>query len=414
MNKKLYCLILCYFLLGEVNDAEAAQTPPIENREGQKENALLQEIDKAVNHALDVFHIPGMAIGIVVDGNVVLSKGYGYRNLAQKLPVTEHTLFGIASCTKAFTAFLLGQLVDEGKINWDDPVIAHLPDFRLMDEYATSHTTIRDLLAHRSGLARHDLLWYNSAFTQSDVIPALPYLEPACPFREKFMYNNLMYTVAGLIIEKVTRQPWQEVLSSRLFQPLAMLTSNSSKEEMQQSADFSLPYAELAGKITALPFVNSLAVAPAGDINSSASDMLKWVQLQLSEGTYLGKPLIDKNTLKEMHTIQMAMAKPSFNEQIYYFGYGMGWFTGTYRGHYYLHHGGGDPGFISQVSLLPQQKIGVVILSNSSSDTVVVVRAIAHIILDALLDKTDIDWMEHAKNRREAHTKEDKEQAEKE
>jgi CubicO group peptidase (beta-lactamase class C family) len=265
-----------------------------------------------------------VAIGIVVDGKLILSKGYGYRNLDQGLPTTENTLFAIGSCTKAFTSFILGQLVDEGKINWDDPVITYIPEFRLMDQYTTHHITIRDLVAHRSGIARHDMLWFNSEFTRSDVIKSLQYLEPACKLREKFQYNNLMYTVAGILIEKVTGQTWEESLSTRIFTPLAMLNSNDSEKESKKSEDFSMPYAEVVGAIKSIPFRNIHSVAPAGAINSSISDTLKWVQLQLSDGTFLGQNFIRKETLQEMHTIQMPMTASTPDEEVYHFGYGLG------------------------------------------------------------------------------------------
>ena len=359
MNSKFYKMMFCCLALGGLaGGVFATESSPSTIEKITPVTNTLNDLDSIVNDALDVFNVPGVAIGIVVDGKVVLSKGYGYRNLDQSLPTTENTLFAIGSCTKAFTTFILGQLVDEGKINWDDPVITYIPEFRLMDQYTTHHITIRDLVAHRSGMARHDMLWFNSGFTRSDVIKSLQYLEPACKLREKFQYNNLMYTVAGILIEKVTGQTWEEALSSRIFTPLAMLNSNDSEKESQKSKDFSMPYAEVAGAVKAIPFRSIHSVAPAGAINSSVSDMLKWVQLQLSDGTLLDKHFIRKETLQEMHTIQMSMAASTPDDEVYHFGYGLGWCTGIYRGHYYLHHGGGVDGFISQVSLLPQGLVG--------------------------------------------------------
>lgn len=354
--------------------------------------AAINDLDSIVNHALDTFNIPGVAIGVVVDGEIVLSKGYGYRNLDKQLPVTENTLFAIGSCSKAFTAFILGQLVDEGKISWDDPVNTHIPEFRLMDPYATEHVTIRDLLAHRSGLAGHDLLWCHPDFTRADVIPSLQHLEPACTLREKFNYNNLMYIVAGIIIEKVTGQTWEEALSSRILAPLSMVKSNASIQEMQNDENYSSPYSENAS----IPFRNLTCTAPSGAINSNVSDMVNWIQLQLSNGTFQDKRLISKETLEEMHTIQMAITSPH-DEEVYGFGYGLGWCVGIFRGNYYLNHAGGVDGFISQVSLLPQQKMGVVVLTNSSSDGAYVVSSITNTIIDQLLEKTNVDWVEKSK-----------------
>lgn len=360
------------------------------------------DLDTLVNDALQAFNVPGVAVGIVVDGQVVFAKGYGYRNIEHALPVTENTLFAIGSCTKAFTAFMLGQLVDEGKLNWDDPVIAHLPEFRLHDHYTTHHLTIRDLLAHRSGISRHDFLWIlHPSLTHGDLIKSLEHFKPVCQLREKFQYNNLMYAVAGIIIERVTGQSWKDALSSRIFTPLSMLTANDSVKTSEQSKDFSLPYMEIEGNLKAIPFRPLQAAAPAGAINASVVDMLKWAQLQLSDGTFLDERLIRKETLQEMHTIQMPMTAANPAEEVYHFGYGLGWVTGIYRGHYYLHHGGGIDGFISQVALLPQEKIGVVLLSNSSSDGHFVVSSVTNTIIDKLVGHPSVGWLEKSKTQRQ-------------
>jgi CubicO group peptidase (beta-lactamase class C family) len=394
MNKNLFKILIC--CLAFINNTVLAQAAA--SAAVQTATICTADVDQIVNEALDAFPVPGVAIGITVNGDVILAKGYGFRNLEQTLPVTEHTLFAIGSCSKAFTTLMLGQLVDEGKISWDDTVISHIPEFRLMNEYATHHTTIRDLVAHRTGLARHDLLWFNPAFTRSDLIRCLPYLEPACQLREKFHYNNLMYTVAGLVIERVTGQTWEEALSSRIFTPLAMLESNDSVKKSQKSDNFSLPYMQVDGENRPVPFRDLTAAAPAGAINSTVSDMLKWIQLQLA----CDPKAVCKDTLQEMHTIQMPMvASATPEDEVYNFGYGLGWCVGFYRGNYYLHHGGGVDGFISQVSLLPQQKIGVVVLTNSSSDGMFAVSSITNGIIDRLLGKADVDWIEKSKIQRE-------------
>ncbi len=392
MKKNFCSFLLCCMAYGSLGNVAAAD---------ESSSLATQEIDVLVHRALDTFKVPGVAIGIVVDGKIVLAKGYGYRNIEKHFPVTENTLFAIGSCTKACTAFMLGQLVDEGKITWDDPVIQHIPEFRLKDQYATLHTTIRDLAAHRTGLARHDILWSNPAFTRSDVIHALPYLEPACGLREKFQYNNLMYTVAGIVIERVTGQTWEEALTSRIFTPLAMLNSNASIDESQRSNDFSMPYEQKSGEVKAIPFRNLHSVAPAGAINSSVSDMLKWIQLQLSDGTFLNKHLLCKETLQETHTIQMHVMDADSEAGIYCFGYGLGWSTGIYKGQYMLRQMGGIDGFCSLVSLLPQHKIGVVVLSNSSSDGSYVVSSLTNSITDKLLGNVGIDWIEKLKKQQE-------------
>lgn len=351
----------------------------------------LEGLDEMVNKALELFHVPGVAVGVIIDGKVVLTKGYGLRDQTNGLPVTENTLFAIGSCTKAFTTHVLGQLADEGKISLDDPVIKYLPEFRLKDEYATYHITIRDLVTHQSGLPRHDLLWYNSALSRNDLLPRLQYLDSSSDLRGKFQYNNLMYVMAGLVIERVTGQSWEAAVQSRVFAPLGMDRSNFSVLESQKSNDFSLPYREKNGSVQSIPFNNITTAGPAGSINSSVADMMKWVGLQLSDGTFEGRYLLKKETLQAMHTPQVAFRK--FPEEATdFFGYGLGWMVGMHEGHYYVSHGGGIDGFISSTGFLPKEKIGVVVLTNSDSG-MMFANSLAEAILDQTLGIGKDDWM---------------------
>jgi CubicO group peptidase (beta-lactamase class C family) len=347
----------------------------------------LAGIDAVVTKALETFNIPGAAVGIVVDGKIILNKGYGVREQEKGLPVTDETLFAIGSCTKAFTTFLLGQLVDEGLMAWDDPVIKYIPEFRLQDTHATHHVTVRDLVTHRSGLPRHDLLWFNSPCSRSELMTRLQHLELSKDLREKYQYNNLMYMTAGIVIERVTGMPWEESVKQRIFAPLGMERSNCSIEEMQKSDNFSFPYTEKNGQTLKVPFRNLGNVAPAGGINASMSDMTKWLQAQL-----LGCPVVKKETLREMQTIQIADgAFPT--ESSYNLGYGLGWMIGVHKGHYSVRHGGGIDGFISDVVMLPQKGIGVAVLSNSSSAGGFFVISVVNTIIDQLLGDENTDWL---------------------
>ena len=354
------------------------------------ENKLAQ-VDDLVSKALEKFRIPGVAIGIVIDGKVVLTKGYGLRDQSKELPVTENTLFAIGSCSKAFTTFALGQMVDDGIITWNDPVIKHLPEFRLKDVHATHHLTIKDLVTHRSGLSDHTLVWYGSRFDRAELLNRLQYLESTSDLREKFQYNNLMYAVAGLLIERVTGQTWEETVQSRIFTPLEMIHSNFSVDESQKSSDFSLPHTEKDEKPQAIPFRYIANIGPAGSINSSVKDMTKWLQVQLSDGSLEGKHLINKETLKEMHTVQTPI--PSYpDKEPYVFGYGLGWMTGFYKGHYMVEHGGGIDGFISSTMLFPKDKTGIIILTNSHSSPFFA-GSIALGIADCIMDLKKEDWL---------------------
>lgn len=350
---------------------------------------VLEDMDSLVNDALRRFNIPGAAIGVVVDNQLIFAQGYGFRNLEQKLPVTKDTVFRIASCSKAFTALLLAQLAEEGKISWDDPVRQHIPEFHLFDPNLTSKVTIRDLIAHRTGIPRYDALWICFPNSKIDIWKTLPYLEPACGLREKFYYNNLMYCVAGKIIERITGQTWEEAVTDRIFTPLAMMHSTTSIEEMQGGTDFSLPYAEVDDELNELPMGSFHEINPAGGINSTIPDLAKWVSLQLSDENYV----IQRETLQEMHAVQMPLSPPPFESEIILQGYGLGWFVGTYRNAPFISHGGLINGFVSEIAMLPEKKAGLVILTNSSSDGRFFTNAIRNKIFDVLLEKEDIDWI---------------------
>lgn len=377
-----------FAIASETSQEIAAIQTPMDRLEG---------LDAMVNKALGVFRVPGVAVGVIIDGKIVVAKGYGLRDQNNALPVTENTLFAIGSCTKAFTTHVLGQLADEGKISCDDPVIKYLPEFRLKDEYATYHITIRDLVTHQSGLPRHDLLWYNSDLSRNDLLHRLRYLDASTDLRGKFQYNNLMYVVAALVIERVTGQTWEEAVQSRVFAPLGMSRSNFSVLDSQKSDDFSLPFREKNGSIQSIPFNNITIVGPAGSINSSVTDMLKWVGLQLSNGTFEGHQFLKKETLQAMHTPQVSLR--TFPEEgSSFLGYGLGWFTGMHEGRYYVFHGGGIDGFISSTGFLPKEKMGVVVLTNSDSG-MMFAESLARAILDQALGVAKDDWMLTVKDR---------------
>lgn len=367
----------------------------------------LEKVDALINEALETFNVPGAAVGIVVDDKIILQRGYGSRDLKQNLPVTENTLFSIGSCTKAFTCLILGQLVDEAKIAWDDPVLKYIPEFRLYDQELTSRVTIRDLVAHRTGIPRNDAIWFFMEFSRTDVLGLLKYFEPTYGLRKEFLYNNFMYSVAGIIIERITGQTWEEVVSSRIFVPLSMHHSKLAFEKTD--SNFSLPYAEINGVLEQIPYHYAPCVWPGGGINSNVAEMIKWIQCQLSDGKILNENFIRKETLKEMHTIHIPFtsshtsSRPGMladNDEIYQLGYGLGWFIGKYRENHFVSHGGILDGYLSEVSLLPEQKIGLVVLTNSSSDGIYVASCIRNTIFDMLLRAEKTDWMQKNKEAR--------------
>lgn len=239
----LVCVVGLSVLIASNSDVLFAESAPVDAVE-KRIFELPADFDQSVEQALIDFDIPGIAIGVVANGEVILSKGYGIRDRNNERPVTENTLFAIGSCTKAFTTFVLGTLVDEGLIEWDMPVVNYIPEFRLWDQHANQHITVRDLVTHRSGLPRHDFVWYNSIASREELVSRLQYLEPVCDLREKVYYNSLMYITAGYLAERVTGLSWEDIVSSRIFSPLGMNESNFSVHDSQKKYGFFLPIYE--------------------------------------------------------------------------------------------------------------------------------------------------------------------------
>lgn len=326
----------------------------------------LAGFDKWVDSALAAWHVVGAGVGIIVDGQIVYAAGHGLRDRDKQLPTTTQTLFAIGSSSKAFTVFALGTLVDQGRIEWDKPVVDYLPWFRMYDPDVTRRLSVRDLVTHRSGLPRHDLVWYNNrSVTREELVRRLRYLPPNKDLRETFQYNNLMFVTAGYLVGTLQGTSWEDAIRSLVFQPLGMSGSNFSVTESQRAPDFSLPYEVRNDTIHQMPFRDINLVGPAGSINSSVDDMLKWVRMQLSDGTVDGKRVIQAATLRDMHSPHMPIGLPDEKE----FGaqdYGMGWFLTSYRGHYQVSHGGNIDGFSALVTLYPQDGVGVVVLTNQN------------------------------------------------
>lgn len=374
------CLSFCSLFSLSAEEFKAAQT------------CNLEGIDMTINEVLERFNVPGMGVGVIVDNKIVFARGYGFRDLNKKSPINEETLFPIASCTKAFTAFMMGQLVDKGIVSWDEPVVNYLSGFRLYDQKLTSEVTIRDLLAHRTNIPRNDFLWICAGISKADVLKILPHLEPACQLREKYLYSNFMYTVAGLVIEEVTGQSWEKALAERIFSPLGMSLSSTSLEVLQERSNYALPYSEIDGDLKTFPFRDPSCVLPGGGINSSVIDMLKWIQLLLSDN-----PLVQEETLREMHSLQISLpAQNDPDKQPRMEGYGLGWMTGNYRGNTFITHGGALDGFSSEVSLLPQRKIGLVFLTNSGNAGRNAIDCVRNILIDEILGYQGDDWMAKA------------------
>ncbi len=346
--------------------------------------------------AMAEWKVPGMAVSIVKDGKVIFAEGFGLRDVKQGLKVTPHTIFPIGSCSKAFTAADVGILVDEGKVDWDEPVRTYLPDFELQDEYASGHATPRDLLSHRTGLPRHDLMWIGGQFDRRELYNRLRYLEMNKEFRSAWQYQNLMFMTAGYLVGKVDGSSWEDFTQRRILDPLAMKETNFSVALTQETADFSQPYMEIKDKVEQVPFRDITAVGPAGSIDSSVLDMAQWVLMNLNKGKSGDKQIVSEASMAEIHSPQMLIPSPIRYDEILYSSYGMGWVIEPYRGHLLVWHNGGIDGFISQVAFLPRENAGLVILSNLNETPLPVI--VSHNIVDRLLGLDQVDWNKRAKD----------------
>ena len=352
------------------------------------------EFDEYVNKALKDWGVPGLAIAIVKDDRVVLAKGFGVRELNKPAPVDEHTLFAIGSSSKAFTAASIAMLVDEGKLKWDDPATKHLPGFQLFDPYSTRELTITDLLSHRSGLTRGDMLWYASSYDRSEVLRRVRYLKPSWSLRSRYGYQNIMFLAAGQVIPSITGKTWDEFIRDRIFTPLGMKSSTTSIKAFTTSANVATPHSKINDKIQAVSWRNIDNIAPAGSINSNVEDMAQWVRLQLGGGMYQNQRLLSAAAIKEMQTpqtiIRLEGMQASLYPEAHFLTYGLGWFLSDYRGKKVVEHGGAIDGMRAAVAMMPEEKLGLVILSNLHGNVLPV--ALMYKIFDIYLNAPPRDW----------------------
>jgi len=363
-----------------------------------KAKKALEGFDETVAKGLALLKVPGAAIAIVKDKEIIFSKGFGFRDVDGKLPMTADTLMAIGSSTKAFTAFTLGTLVDQGRVEWDKPVRNYIPWFRLYDAQAGERLTPRDLVTHRSGLPRHDLVWYNNrTATREDLVRRLAYLPPTADLREKWQYNNMMFLTAGYLVETLTGKSWEDSVRTLVFDPLGMSRSNFSVAESQKDKDFALPYDERDGKVVKIPFRDISLVGPAGSINSTANEMSRWVTVHINGGKYGDKQVIGANTLADLHTPYMTTGGVSTRPDITAPDYALGWMVDNYRGHGRVHHGGNIDGFSAMVSLLPNDGLGFVVLTNKNGTGLseLLIRTAA----DRILGLEAVDWIGDAAKR---------------
>lgn len=385
-----------FVLCATVSTAQKkAAAPPTQVDAASK----LQGLDDLAAQAMQEWKVPGLALGIVKDGKVIYAKGYGFRDLEHKLPVDTDTLFPIGSISKSFTSLAFAMLNDEGKVDWDKPVRTYLPEFQLYDPVASERATPRDLFAHRTGLPRHDIVWYSSDFSRADLVSRLRYLKPSKDFRSAYQYNNLTVMTMGYLEGKITGLGWEETIREKIFTPLDMTHSDLSAEDIEKTDNHALPYELKKEVVTQVPFHNIDAIGPAGSINSSIADMVHYLTFQLGDGKYEGKQLVSESNLRLMHSAQTAMPAlpPAFSfPELGNFSYGLTWVVTTYRGHSLVWHNGGIDGFYALLSMLPNDHMGVVILTNMPGQPAP--EILGYNVYDRLLGLDQVPWLTRFKD----------------
>lgn len=352
-------------------------------------------IDDVMRKALAAWHIPGAALAIVKDGEVVYMKGYGVRDIASNEPVTPDTLFGLASMTKAFTSTVIGTLVDEKVMSWDDPVRKHLEYFHLSDACADSQVTVRDILSHRTGLAARDELWDNSPWNREEVIRRIGRVSPATSFRSGYQYQNIMFIAAGEAAAAAAHQKWEDLVRTCITGPLGMTRTRFSIGDARALGDFAVGYSwKDDGTIGVFHWADDTTVGPAGSMHSSARDLSHWIQLQLSDGSFGGKRIISAESLAETHmpqtVIRVENSSKENNPETNMMAYALGWYVQDYRGELVVTHTGSLNGFRDVTTLLPNRKIGFVILTNLGRTPPRV--AMRSSLIDLLTGKEKRDW----------------------
>ena len=360
---------------------------------GARAQDRLRGLDAYVEKARREWQVPGVAVAVIKDDSLVYLEGFGTREAGTEQAVDGNTVFAIGSSSKAFTAAALGMLVDEEKLEWDDPATEHLPELQLFDPYVTRELTVRDLLTHRSGLLRGEFSWYATDNDRAEVLRRVRFLEPAWSFRSRFGYQNIMYLAAGEVVPAVTGTSWDRFLEERLFEPLGMTRSSTSVDSLRGLENVASPHALVEGAPVAIPYRNIDNVGPAGSINASARDVAQWVRLLLNEGTYRGRELLEEETVEELFEPQTIISDDGSSLpglKANFQAYGLGWFLRDYRGEKIVHHGGNIDGMTALVGMVPDQEVGVVVLSNMNGSTLP--QAVMYRVFDSYLGGAREDW----------------------
>lgn len=364
-----------------------------------------KKLDQYIENGVSLFEAEGLSIAIVKDSQVVFSKAYGFADADKKIPLTTKSLFNIASCSKAFTAALAAKLVDEGKLSFQDKVKDHIPYFELSDLWITSQLNIVDILSHRSGLKTFagDLLWYHTDYTNKEIIERMKYLPIENEFRSEFGYQNNMFMIASEIITQKAGKNWYEYLDNELFDKLDMNTSKSASMYLNDNDDIAYPHVEKKR----YPLTDEVPNA-AGSIFSNVEEMSNWIKMLLNKGKFNGEQVLSENVINEMFTprINVYVGRSMKKMGVNFNNYGLGWFLYDYKGREIVFHDGGMPGYLSRVLLVPDENLGIVILTNGLNP---LTSALSQQIIDLYFENDDADWVKDYKERIDNYKKRDEE-----
>jgi CubicO group peptidase (beta-lactamase class C family) len=354
-------------------------------------------IDAIMRDGLTAWQVPGAALAIIKNDEVVYLKAYGVKDLQTKESVTSDTLFPIASCTKAFTTTAMAMLVDDGKMDWDDLVRKHVDYFHLSDPLADANVTLRDLVTHRTGVSGHDLLWYRSPWSRDEIIRRIGHVKLKHSFRSTFQYQSVMFMAAGTAVESASEMKWEDFVKKRILEPLGMTATTFTSTAALKALDHASPHRRnQSGDPEVIPWYPLTAPDPAGSICANARDLAHWVQFQLGDGTFKDKRLVSTKNLAETHSPQMVIGLEgparALNPDTNQMNYGMAWVLQDYRGHFLVSHAGAIDGFRTHITLVPNQKLGLVLLNNLHMTQMNL--AVSNQLVDLLLGLPKRDWNE--------------------
>jgi CubicO group peptidase (beta-lactamase class C family) len=383
MKHKLF--VIAFLLLATLS---YAQPNPFEKK--------LPLIDRYIDSLMKDWNIPGLAIGIVYKDQLIYGKGFGYRDIENKLPVTTTTVFPIASNTKLFTATAVCMLGEEGKLNLDKPVKTYMPSLNFSNDELNAKVTLRDMLSHRTGLPRYDGIWVASPFTRKQTIEKVAFMKPQLGFREGYIYNNMMFASAGAVMENVTAMSWEEIIRKKIFQPLQMNSSCFTDDEMRKAGNFSWSYFEpdSTKKLQKIIYLaQSDALGPAGTIKSTIEDMSHWMIAQLNDGKYKGQQLVSGSAIRQTLIPNNIADKEGRWEELSNSLYCMGRAIQTYKGYKIASHTGSIDGYYSNLTIIPSQQLAILIVHNSQPGGSI--RGVMTLpVIDRLLQLSPTPWSE--------------------